>query len=492
MKKFAFGCVLLSLAGGAVLAQTITVTSPNGRENWPQGSQKTITWRSEGVTGNVRILLIKGGTNIGIVKDDVPVTRGSINWTVGNFQGGTAAPDSNYRIRIRKVQADIMDSSDGTFTIDPPETVDMPATPPTPPGTPSSIAVTNPNGGETWLVRAVGTNSAAVNWTFSHLGGNFNVILKKGGNPVRSITVSGTGSCQISYAGVAEGDDYRIRVENTDRTFGDESDREFSIRRETRTPRVVTPAFMTLSVLDFKLNNGAERTDVGTVTMNHAVRGTPTHYRWRNEGMPDWSPWSPYAGTAPRAEIPQACGGHTVRFQVKNNDGESGVVEDTINYFIYRDVKVRASDARDSCGSDWIFDIRRRDCIDVVEKACAKLLSGQGLIVCELSKAQLAEVPLGYTAEYLIFAGRFLKEGWTFVSSEWEYAYHDFVTGESVSGSSPEKGCSLLMAPSAGQPGIAHNIRLWINMGQRGWSDYTLKSLTLRGPCDQPVSEAFR
>jgi hypothetical protein len=226
--------------------------------------------------------------------------------------------------------------------------------------------------------------------------------------------------------------------------------------------------------------------------MNHAVRGTPTHYRWRNEGMPDWSPWSTYVGAAPRAEIPRACGGHTVRFQVKNDDGESGVVEDTINYFIYRDVKVSASAARGFCGSDWTFEIRRRDCIDVVEKACAKLLSGQGLIVCQLSKAQLAEVPLGYTAEYLIFAGRFLKEGWTFVSSEWEYAYHDFVTGESVSGSSPEKGCSLLMAPSAGQTGIAHNIRLWINMGQRGWSDYTLKSLTLRGPCDQPVSEAFR
>ncbi len=358
--------------------------------------------------------------------------------------------------------------------------------------TPSSITVTNPNGGETWLLRAVGTNSASVNWTFSHLGGNCQRHPQEGGQSGPEHHGPRHRELSNLVCGVAEGDDYRVRVENTDRTFGDESDREFSIRRETRTPRVVTPIFMALSVLDFKLNSGAERTDVGTVTMNHAVRGTPTHYRWRNEGMPDWSPWSPYVGTAPRAEIPQACGGHTVRFQVKNDDGESGVVEDTINYFIYRDVKVSASDARDACGSDWIFEIRRRDCIDVVEKACAKLLSGQGLIVCELSKVQLAEVPLGYTAEYLIFAGRFLKEGWTFVSSEWEYAYHDFVTGESISSSSPEKGCSLLMAPSAGQGGIAHNIRLWINMGQRGWSDYTLKSLTLRGPCDQPISEAFR
>jgi hypothetical protein len=480
------------MAVSAAIAQTITVISPNGRENWAQGSQKTITWRSAGVTGNVRILLIQGSANVGIVRDDVPVTLGSINWTVGNYQGGTAAPDSNYRIRIKKMQTDIMDSSDGTFTIGPPETAHMPTTPPAPPQSPSSITVTSPNGGETWLLKVLGPNTASVNWTVSHLGGNANVILKKGGNPVRSITVPIGGSCQFSYAGVAEGDDYRIRVENTDRTFGDESDRDFSIKRETRTPRVVTPAFMVLSILDFKLNNGAERTESRTVTMNHSVRGTPTHYRWKNEGMSDWSPWTSYSGTEPKAEIPQSCGGHTVRFQVKNADVESGVAEDTINYIINREVTVSASDAKSYCGSDWVFRITRRDCIDVYEPSCALLNSGQGLIVCELSKVQLAEVPLGYTAEYQIFAGRFLKEGWTFVSSEWEYAYHDFVTGESVSSSNPEKGCSLLMAPSAGQRGIAHSIRLWINMGQRGWSQYTLKSLTLRGPCDQPVSEAFR
>jgi hypothetical protein len=226
--------------------------------------------------------------------------------------------------------------------------------------------------------------------------------------------------------------------------------------------------------------------------MNHTVRGSPTHYRWKNEGMSDWSPWAVYAGPAPRAEIPQACGGHTIRFQVKDIERESAVAEDTITYFFYRDIKVGGAEARGYCGSDWVFRISRRDCIDVYEPSCAQLKNKDGAVYCELTKYQLAEVPLSYKAEFQIFAGRFLKEGWTFVSSEWSYYYGDFFVENSTSISSSEKGYSLLQAPLAGQQGIAHSISLWIGIGQRGVGEYNLISLTLRGPCDQPVSEAFR
>ena len=360
MKKAWFLAVLLSLAGAA-FAQTITVTSPNGGENWPQGSSKPITWTSSGVTGNVTIVLFKGGNRVGVIQDNVPVAQGTINWIVGKYQGGTAVPGTDYKIRVRKMQSDILDASNRDFTIGPPETVHAPPNPPAPPTSPSSIAVTSPNGGETWLLKPLGPNTAPVTWSVSHLGGTFNVILKKGGAPVRSMTAPSSGPCVFSYAGLAEGDDYRIRVESSDRIFADESDRDFALRRQMMTPAVPRPVNLALAVTEFKLDNGAERTENPIVTMNHAVLGTPTHYRWKNEGMPDWSPWVPYSGPAPRANIPEACGGHTIRFQVKNGDGESGVVEDAINYSFYRDITVSASEAKDYCGSEWVFRITRRD-----------------------------------------------------------------------------------------------------------------------------------
>ena len=101
MKKLIFACILLSLAGAAALAQTITVTSPNGSENWALGSLHAITWTSSGVAGNVRILPFKGGNNVGIIQDDVPVAQGAINWTVGNYRGGPGALSSPHRARPR-------------------------------------------------------------------------------------------------------------------------------------------------------------------------------------------------------------------------------------------------------------------------------------------------------------------------------------------------------------------------------------------------------
>jgi len=501
MKKFVFACILLSLANAAALGQTITVTSPNGGENWALGSTHAITWTSAGVTGNVRILLYKGAVNLGIIRDDVPVTARSIDWVVGAYQGGTAVPGTDYKVRIRKMQTEILDVSNREFTISP--AVVTP--PPTPAG---SITVTNPNGGETWWT---GDTAYEVRWTASNIAGNVTIKLKKGGVAVKSWSAANSGSSYWMCTGIADGTDYRVRVESGDGVVFDESDRNFEIKTRTLStppPTSIPPAIsvvavnpapirvprmIPLEITDFKINDGAERTDNGGVTMNHTVRGTPTHYRWKNEGMSDWSPWAVYAGPAPRAEIPQACGGHTIRFQVKDNERESNVAEDTINYLIYRDVKINAAEARGYCGPDWVFRITKRGCIDVYEPTCAQLQIGGGSISCQLRKFQLVEVPVGYDAEFLIFAGRFLKDGWTFVSSEWTYWYSDFVVNEaSTSASSPEKGCSLLMAPSAGQQGIGYSIRLWVNIGQRGGGEFRLNSLTLRGPCDQPVSEAFR
>src|SRR4030042_1804310 len=90
VKKLTFSCILMSLAGAVALAQTITVTSPNGDENWALGSTHAITWTSVGVTGNVRIILFKGGAHIGIVRDNAPLTAGAPHRGGGECYGGGA------------------------------------------------------------------------------------------------------------------------------------------------------------------------------------------------------------------------------------------------------------------------------------------------------------------------------------------------------------------------------------------------------------------
>jgi hypothetical protein len=503
MKRLSLAIVLLCVISATAMSQTITVISPNGGENWALGSTQGIKWTSSGMTGNVRILLFKGGASLGIIKDDVPVAAGSINWVVGAYQGGMAVPGTDYKVRIRKMQTEILDASNREFTISPAVVTPPPVTPP-PSG---SITVSNPNGGETWRT---GT-AYEVRWTAANIAGNVTIKVKKGGAAVKTWSAANTGSSYWMCTGIADGTDYRVRVESGDGVVFDESDRNFEIKSKTvSTPpsTALPPAISAVAVepapvqmrlkvppeiLDFRLNDGAERTDNGVVTMNHTVRGTPTHYRWKNERMPDWSPWIPYGGAAPPANLPEACGSRTIRFQLKNNDGESNVAEDTIRYFFYRDVKINAAEAKGFCGSDWTFEIMKRDCLDLTVSACAEIANTDGgAVSCALYKVQLPEVPIGYTAEFLIFAGRFLKEGWSFVSSEWRYMYRDWVTEAYIEAPLIGNGYTLLLAPSAGERGITHSIRLWIDGGQRGYGKFSLFSLTLRGPCDQPVSEAFR
>src|SRR4030042_2071294 len=102
MKKLALVCVLLFAVSAISQSQTITVTSPNGGEDWALGSPHNITWRSSGVTGKVSILLFIGDQRVGVIQSDVPVSAGSYSWVVGDSQGGTGAPGENERGRIRK------------------------------------------------------------------------------------------------------------------------------------------------------------------------------------------------------------------------------------------------------------------------------------------------------------------------------------------------------------------------------------------------------
>ena len=99
-----------------IVAATITVTVPNGGENWRRGTTQIIRWTYTGNPGsNVKIELLKGGSLNSTVTSSTSIGSGgsgSYNWTIpSNQTAGT-----NYKIRITSTST-IKDSSDNNFTI---------------------------------------------------------------------------------------------------------------------------------------------------------------------------------------------------------------------------------------------------------------------------------------------------------------------------------------------------------------------------------------
>jgi hypothetical protein len=117
---------------------SVTVLSPNGGEQWAQGSMQTITWTHTGFEGEVTIGLIpENSNNQIIIAQSVPAGAHTFTWTVP----ATLAPGS-YRVHIMWLTIltiYVGDLSDEPFQI-------TGTTPPEP-----FIHVNSPNGGETWV-----------------------------------------------------------------------------------------------------------------------------------------------------------------------------------------------------------------------------------------------------------------------------------------------------------------------------------------------------
>jgi hypothetical protein len=110
--------------GGAPPPPSITVTVPNGGQNWTVGSVQAIQWTSTGVTGNVMIEVSRDGgagytTLLASTAND-----GAENWTV------TGPATSDALIKISSVvDPGVFDQSNAVFTIS-----DSPPPPPPPGG----------------------------------------------------------------------------------------------------------------------------------------------------------------------------------------------------------------------------------------------------------------------------------------------------------------------------------------------------------------------
>jgi len=95
----------------------ITVTSPNGGENWELGSTHNVTWNAQGLSNNLKITLWQDDSNLGIIGYDIDPAAGSYPWTVGQHNGGTASIGTGYKIKIKEISTTVSDFSDQSFSI---------------------------------------------------------------------------------------------------------------------------------------------------------------------------------------------------------------------------------------------------------------------------------------------------------------------------------------------------------------------------------------
>ena len=78
-----------TVTSGTTSPASITVTSPNGGESWDRSISHSITWSYTGSPGsNVKIVLLKGGVEVGTIANSVPIGsggKGSYSW--GSYSG---------------------------------------------------------------------------------------------------------------------------------------------------------------------------------------------------------------------------------------------------------------------------------------------------------------------------------------------------------------------------------------------------------------------
>jgi len=108
----AFAIVGITLNCGGPTA-SITVTAPNGGEQWQGGSTQTITWTSTGTLANVKIFYsTNGGKKWTSITSSTP-NDGSYNWTLPTLR----KTKKKCRVRITSLDESVEDTSDANFWI---------------------------------------------------------------------------------------------------------------------------------------------------------------------------------------------------------------------------------------------------------------------------------------------------------------------------------------------------------------------------------------
>ncbi|MGA2404984.1 MAG: Ser-Thr-rich GPI-anchored membrane family protein [Syntrophobacteraceae bacterium] len=192
-------CTYTSANNFTITGPTIALTSPNGGENWLAGKKHAISWSYTGSPGNVKIELLKGTAATTIVSSASAGKngQGSYSWTIPKSQ----ASGNDYKARVTSTtDSSCTYTSANNFTITGP-----------------TIALTSPNGGETWLAG----KKYPISWSYTGSPGNVRIELLKGTAATTIVSSMSAGkNGQGSYGWTipknqASRSDYMVRVTST-------------------------------------------------------------------------------------------------------------------------------------------------------------------------------------------------------------------------------------------------------------------------------------
>ena len=203
--------------GYSPASASITVTAPNGGENWIIGDGYNITWTYANLSENVCIALNRSYP--GSVWDTLVANTandGSYSWTVTGLVTSTA------RVRISGVtHTAVRDTSNANFNL-----------------VARSVTVIAPNGGENWII-GTGYN---ILWTFSNLTENVCIALNRSYPGAAWDTLVASAANTGSYAWTAAGPasaTARVRISGVTHTgVRDTSNANFTISAANQPPQI--------------------------------------------------------------------------------------------------------------------------------------------------------------------------------------------------------------------------------------------------------------
>lgn len=442
---------------------SLTMVSPNGGESIRMETASAVRWTSTGISGNVNLILKKGGR---AVKNATVPNTGSAYWMYTGVPAG-----SDYKFRVESTDGSVFDESNRNFTIQSTSVSPRPA---------KYIRVESPNGGETWQMAVVGESRATVRWSSSGIPGDVRVVLKKSGSIIRGERVPNTGSTSFSFTGVTPGNDYKIRVREPGTSIIDESDGSFTIQSATLSPQTggIKP-----KITAFQINNGATETRNRIVTLNNTATGHPTHYRIekRRTKTRYWTEWLPYS-TAPSTDLPGSCGEETLQLQVKNMNGESEPVGDSIIYVLDTTHNMLAgcvgvcpcTTLRVSGWNNYRILEKIPPTAQLGVPVSCKNPDGNG----NYSTIKIvvdSHMLYGQKIVVEFFAGRLLNPGWSLVSIKYRGTSGTY---------------NIRRMPSAGGRDIRFVVSVFTEPNSPT-SEFYIDGILVKGPCNKNVEEAF-
>jgi len=212
----------------------ITVTSPNGGEDWQVGSGHDITWTSTGTSGTVNIEYSTDNGSNWMELVDSTEDNGNYPWTI------PGTPSDSCLVRITDTDGSPSDTSDAVFTI----------------SVVPFITVSSPNGGENWQV----DSTYDITWISSGTTGNVRIEYStNNGNSwiqeVTSTTDDGSYSWMIPDI---PSDSCLVRVKNWSGSPSDISDTVFTISTASGVPVEGLPEVYSFNVKGIVTNNQLE------------------------------------------------------------------------------------------------------------------------------------------------------------------------------------------------------------------------------------------